>query len=321
MTHPRRLLGWGGGLLLFLLLPRAGVRAAPPPPVITLAKDADLGLLMGSVHRGMPGAVVADAASSGKCRQAMENLPLEQALPRISVDYDRCWVRRGRALALQLRYTGPTEGIGLELEELRRALADMNRIISAFAPRLSGVPYIRAQRDFVASVTQEQQGQMLGTGLPWRALTPAQRAAWLGINASKALSSDVRMLRRGALCLSQWNGLTGHEASIPGQKRLQLHIPFPDAAEPSGKAGCMVLIPRYNRSARPVAAEGWDLPPLPRLLPLHFVRGGTCRPSRWTWESFETSSWRRADHRCSFPATPAAGRSRSLPTRGRAAKS
>jgi hypothetical protein len=252
-------------LALTVLIPGT---AAPgeAPQSVSLARGADLEAVVAALGRG-GAVVVADVSAVRRAlREPLQEAPLEQALGRISLDFDRFVLRRGKTLVLQRRYSDPDEDAGLELEELRAAALDMDRLIQPFTPRMGIAEYIEAKRQFIAALTPEQEQRMLGGGLPFRDLPARQQAMWLEINTTDGYMDSVQELRRARLCLTQWDRAAFRDlASSDSPKRRDLAVMFPD---PQGIRGEDLIAlhgpglgPPANVRGRQPRAEGLELPP------------------------------------------------------------
>jgi hypothetical protein len=258
--------------------PAAGAQQALPEPPVTLQKGTGLSDVVQALESGAGGVLAADvSAHPDTILKPLEDAPLSRALERISLDLDRFWVRRGRTLVLQRRYSRPGEEAGIELEEARQVAEDMGRLVAPLAPRLEGVQYTRAQLSFFTSLTPEQQQVMRSEGLPISALNREQAAAWLEINNANAYGEMARELRRAARIMELWPRVTLAETVREGPVRRQVALFYPEPRDSSGRDGIDISIPTAFVRPRVVKAEGWVLPeravPLPASLRRRWVLG------------------------------------------------
>jgi hypothetical protein len=250
---------------LTVLIPgTAGPREAPQ--TVSLARSADLEAVVTALGRAGC-VVVADVSTIRRTlREPLQEVPLDQALGRISLDFDRFVLRRGKTLVLQRRYSDPDEDAGLEIAELRAAAVDMDRLIQPFAPQLrAGPETIGAMDAFIAALTPEQEQRMLGGGLPFRELSARQQEMWLELNADQAYGTAVMELRRARLCFTQWERATLEDIASKSFPRRFLIVTFADPAGVEGKDGIAIqtpgLGPPVNVRGRQPRSEGVELPP------------------------------------------------------------
>ncbi|HEU4754983.1 MAG TPA: hypothetical protein VFU47_17885, partial [Armatimonadota bacterium] len=254
-----------GAALVSWVLALAGAASAArsepsPAPAVTAPAGATLGDLFHCLERSLPGVVVADSSAvPATLGAALKEEPLERALARISVDFDRCWLRRGSVLALQRRYADPDEDPGLEIEELRQAADDLYGLIRPFYAGPLDIRYTLAQNEFAASLTPEQQHLLAHGGLPLAALPRAQREAWLAVNNAKAFAADAHDFRRLALCLSQFSRLSARDSSPAGFRLHSIALGYADPLGPGGRGALGIPVPRINLRARSRVPEGQTL--------------------------------------------------------------
>lgn len=232
------LFGVGLAFLAAGARPDNAVAAASFAPQVSLPEHATLQEAVRSLQQAGFRVVAADLSAvrpEPVLRNAADAVPLEDALRVVSMTYDRCWLVRGRSLALQRRYSNPEEDPGLEMGELRQATADIYGLIAPYTPDTDGIGDIRAHNAFVASINGGQQQRMLGEGLSFRDLSPAQQAAWLKINHYHAFSDGARELYRAERFMALWGQVTVEDLPLNGRSHFQLACYFPDAARPGGR--------------------------------------------------------------------------------------
>ena len=248
------------GVLARVALAQQGVETARPK--VSVASGAGLKETVEALARATGGVAVAESArQKRKLVGRIQEAPLDEALRKVADDLDRFWVVRGTAVSLQLRYSDPDEGPGVEFEEVKAAAKDLDRLIGAVAPKFPGVSYTVAKEQFVASITPEQQRRMIDGGLPLAELPRAQRDAFLRISLSHAYDDTARELRRAALCLGNWERVrVEFGQSKVGNRWLSCR--FPDREADTGVNGVMVRIPGAMRRTSYPRSEGLELPVL-----------------------------------------------------------
>jgi hypothetical protein len=212
---------------------------------------------------GARGSVVAGDASLVDVRLStkLEAVAASEALRRMSVDFDRLIILRGRSVVLQRRFGDPDEEPGVEVEELRLATDQMYRLVSAFMPDIKGgLPSIMAKIDFVASITPDQQRRMqTPEGLPLAELDAEQRGAFTSIVRFQGYNSAYRELRRAMLCVGGLNRCSMQEIARLGGKRSQVAVRFADPEQRGGDAVSMG-VPTRNLSPYVAFADSAELP-------------------------------------------------------------
>ncbi|HEU4753893.1 MAG TPA: hypothetical protein VFU47_12365, partial [Armatimonadota bacterium] len=141
----------------------------------------------------------------------------------------------------------------------RDTASDLYRLVRPTAP-IGALDYLRSQEAFVNSLTGAQQARMLAAGVPFAELSPAQQNLWLRINGFKAYATAVREFHRAALCLGAWDRVRVRDGSVPGGRRLQLWLVYPDPAAGRGEGVVNIGTPRPDASARRSQPDGIDLP-------------------------------------------------------------
>jgi hypothetical protein len=274
----------------------SGVQGGTPgggsQPRVSLPKGADLRAALAALSTSAGATVILADASVVPSSLSVElaEAPLETALRQISLDFDRAIVRQGRVMVLQRRFSHPDEDPGLEIEELRLAAIEMDRLMEPFRPPFVGVQYIQAKASFVASITAEQEARMRDGGLAVTELPKSQRDLWLKINTTQAYETAARELRRARLCLTQWDRVTVEDLWADRFPKYQLFARFPDPSGIEGRDGVHTLAPSTNlrprkrspelavypdvtgkvpetlRPSWPIGLQEADLEKLPRLL-------------------------------------------------------
>src|SRR5205807_1765255 len=129
------------GLAVMLAAAAAAGQKPPPggpPPDVSAHRGADLRAAVAALNAAAPGAVAADATAVARSlERELAREPLRDALQQVSLDFDRFWVRRGRSLVLQRRYSEAAESPGLEVEELRAVARDLWRLVAPACPTMS----------------------------------------------------------------------------------------------------------------------------------------------------------------------------------------
>jgi hypothetical protein len=253
---------WSGTLLA--VAAAAAPTPGPAEPRVTLPVGLDLESVVPQLQRGPIRVVVADPSPApADLSRRLDNVPLKEALQRISLDFDRRWLRRGACLALQHRFNEPDAGPGVELEEARIAAADMYGLIRPFSPRLGGLEYTLAKARLVAALTPELQQRMIGTGIPLTEMPRDLQRAWLEINSSHAYASSVRELRRAAGCLGKWSQVVARPlGQIINGRPAQLDMVYPDPQGDDGRVdGVDPGNPIANLRGYTPVAEGFELHP------------------------------------------------------------
>ncbi len=253
-------------LLAALTAAAAGARAEEETgPRVTMPANVDLEAVLGMLQPALPGVVVADAAAApAVLRRPLRDASVPQVLDRLCLDFDRFRVRRGRTLALQLRYSDPEEPPAPELEELRRTLDDLAALLRG-VPMLSMQVYTRSQNAFADSLTPEQQARMQQGGLTLAELPEAQRHAFLALNNTTLYGPTLMEALRAQAVLREWSRAVARPLGPPERPRQQLYVaPPPTLGNPDPEGTMLHLMPA-TRNPRPPRAEGVELPPPPRL--------------------------------------------------------
>ena len=248
---------------------RSAAVTPAPEPRITAARGATLEGVVRALEAGVKGVLVADvSAVDSRLQDPLKDMPLNDALRRISVDFDRLCLRRGRAVALQRRFGDPDEDPGAELEELRLAAEQMYRLLGPFRPSLKpGRPSIHANMRFVASISGEQQTRMLTKeGMPFTELEGAQQAAWMEITSYQAYGDASRDFRRAMLCMRALNRGTLRETARIGERRSSVAVTVVDP-EAGADDGVDIPVPLNNIRPYVARAAGVDLAEKTSTLP------------------------------------------------------
>ena len=194
----------------------------------------------------------------------VEGQPLREALARVSVDFDRCCLRRGEALTLQSRFSLPHHESYLRREELAEVLTDLERLFRPIAGALDIRDQQPALDRFFAGMTPEQFRQAQSPqGLPLTALREEQRKLWLQINTCFAYADELMQLRRGMQCLANWKRASGRDGSPNLHPRRSFNFHFPNPFEPEWDGGIRLGFATVNiqpRTLRPEILEGPALP-------------------------------------------------------------
>jgi hypothetical protein len=269
------------GIIAAAACPVTGSAQGGPSTVrVTLQKGADLESVVRGLERAFPGVVVADVSGvHSRLTSDLVEVPLDDALNKISRDFDRYCMTRGNTLVLQRRFSNPDDGPGTELDELRQAVADMYNLIRPFSPGPLDIRYIQDQNEFAASLTPEQQQIAMRDGLPLTQLPKAQRAAWMKINAAKAFSLPAHELRNAAQALAAWERAQLVDVMQLGEPRVQLAVKYPDPEQPDGVGAVIQSVPRFNLRPRNVISETLNLA-VPSVPPPRALRSTWALPAQ-----------------------------------------
>jgi hypothetical protein len=258
----------------FLALP-AGLRGEPASPQATASKGATLEQVLRALEHGSPGAVVADSSAVDAKLQADLNTADAASLwERISVEFDRACLIRGRTVSLQRRFSHPEEEPGPEVSELQEVTSDLVRLTAPFRSSFAPGEVTRVENAFPVTLTPAQRQAMLKDGLPLSALTPEQRAVLLRLNRDAAYSGFTSHLAVLDLLMETWPALDLTPLPAParlnqdfavkegrGAARTLLIISRPGAPDVQGRVVKpeVVSLPAMRKQGndlRPV----WDFP-------------------------------------------------------------
>lgn len=123
----------------------------------------------------------------------------------ISQAFDLHSMRRPSAAALLRRNIDLEQPLDIELEEWKLILSDLDRLLRPFVPYPVDIDSIRRENQFANSFSTAQIERMRSGGLPFKALTPAQQALWLQINAASVFSSQNLVIERTARAFDKWS--------------------------------------------------------------------------------------------------------------------
>lgn len=186
--------------------------------------------------------------------------PLDRVVESACESFDWVPVRRGNALALQMRYSSETEEPSTEPEELRATIRDLQRLITPLKP-ISGYKSIgHLQQQFGASLTPSQIKRVWSGGLALEALTLEQRERLRRILVSITYGDSLRNWKEVQACLAAWPRASiwrlgeGDYASTA--------VAYPDAAARGGKTS-VSLDASYSQTGQ----EGWVEPSPPPASP------------------------------------------------------
>ena len=260
LSPARAMLGTATLLALAALFGAGTLRASTqqPEPRVSLASGAGIADVVGELARATNGVVVADAAVEERVlRQTLTNATIGEAVTAISVDLDRYWVRRGRSLALQLRFSDPEEPPAVELAELRLVGGDLLRLLSIL-PNIDTYVHRGNQADVLESITPEQQERMRAGGLPFGELSTEQQRLVTQLALAASYKDAKRELRRVALALAGPHAVT-LSANRSGDSRYVL-FKFPDTDHRDGRDGLSMrvvdeLLANKSSARRPEGEE------------------------------------------------------------------
>lgn len=236
---------------------------------LTVGKDSDFESVMRALEREGPEVCVADVSTVDfRSLRPLQDAAPATALAKVSLEFDRFWIQRGNSLALQLRYSAPTETAAPEIEEVRLMAEDMYRLIRPFAPRFLGLETMWAKHRFGQSLTTMQQQRMINGGLPFIELSKDQREAWLTINSSQAYALEVLEFYRLNRCLQSWRSATLVGVDRPDEGGYNTRVQYSDPGGPDGDPGGAKLhFPTANLQPSPPSSQGESRPAPEKRLP------------------------------------------------------
>ena len=259
-----------------LLAASSVVGAAPATArLVALGPGASLEEALEAVQRATGGVVLAEQPGiERKLKPDAGPQPLAEALQEVSGSFDLYWVRRGRTVAFQRRYSDPRELPDLELEALTQIVSDTKRLLESFYPFPDRYSNVEDQRDFYRSLTTEQLNAMQGGGVPLAALRPEQRKLWEKINTIGAYIDVLGAYRKLEHCFATWRrGTLKHYVDHPlfdGKRILDYYYTPPGETE---SIPYMLLQDGHPvRSAGPTAGAGENRDARAAGLPSSFNR-------------------------------------------------
>ncbi len=200
-------------IFLFAERGKADAPALPAAPVaaaeleVRLAPKLPFADAVRVLARGAGRTVVAEVPSLPAVVEGSPlPMPYPEALAQVSVAFDLYSRDRRRLLVLNRRFSDPAARVDLQVETLRLVSRDLLALYQGMAPyRLGEGRYGPEKERFTASLTPAQLVVMrTPDGLPFQALSTAQQANWLRVNAASVYCSILLEVERAARLFGGW---------------------------------------------------------------------------------------------------------------------
>jgi hypothetical protein len=232
-----------------------------------------------ALHRARRVPVLSDVPQHDpRAGNAPQDAPSGGEVESISRSFHLYALSRPNTLVFRQRYLAPDEAPWVELEELRAAAGDLNRLFGPLAAGWNLKDETRDHDGFYESLTTAQRAAMRSKILPLVSLSREQQALWETINRTHAFGHEGLFVGAADSALSGWARAelayrTETVVGSGGVKELLKLLWFvytqPAAGQGTGPINLPPAIPSppsVDVGAMPAGEELPALPPLPRSL-------------------------------------------------------